>query len=93
MLEVFGVDISARMLIYLFLCFAFFVGIILMVSQEAFGAFHKALQKEYGIKRRLAPKLEDTEFDIIDQVLMKYRVFAGMLICLTSFFLLLLYKI
>ena len=93
MLRVFGLDLSTKVLVDLMLSFSFFVGIVLMVSSEAFGAFHKALQKEYGLKRRLAPKLEDTKFDIIDQVLMKYRVFAGMLICLTSFFLLLLYKI
>ena len=52
----------------------------------------RALQKEYGLKRRLAPKLEDAHINFIDRVLMKYRVLAGMTICLASFFLLLLYK-
>ena len=92
MLEVFGWDISGKLLFNLMLSFAFFVGIILMVSREAFSAFHKALQKEYGLKRKLAPKLEDPQFDIIDKILMKYRVMAGMLICITTFFLLLLYR-
>ena len=92
MLEVFGLDVSAKILIYIMISFSFFVGIILMVSQEAFSAFHKSLQKEYGLKRRLSPKIENTYIDFIDRVLMKYRVLAGMLISLTAFFLLLMYK-
>ena len=92
MFELFGLDISAKVLVDLFLSFSFFVGIVLMVSREAFGAFHQALQKEYGLKRRLAPKIEDKRFDLVDKILMKYRVFAGMLICVTTFFLLLLYR-
>lgn len=91
MFEVLGLDVSAKVLFNLMLSFSFFVGLILMVSQEAFSAFHKALQKEYGLKRKLAPMLENTRFDFIDRVLMKYRVFAGMAICITSFFLLLVY--
>ena len=92
MLEVFGLDVSARVLVDLMLSFSFFVGLILVVSREAFGAFHKALQKEYGLKRRLAPKLEDSGSDIIDKILMKYRVFAGLIISITAFFLLLAYR-
>ena len=90
MFEVFGLDISAKILEDLMLSFSFFVGIVLMVSREAFGAFHKALQKEYGLKRRLSPKLENTRSDIIDKILIKYRVFAGVVISITAFFLLLL---
>ena len=92
MLEVFGLDISAHVLFNLMLSFAFFVGLILMVSREAFGAFHQALQKEYGLKRRLAPKIENHSSDIIDKILIKYRVFAGMVICIIAFFLLLAFR-
>ncbi len=92
MLDIFGYDVSVTFLVYLMLSFAFFVGVLLMVSQEAFIHFSNALQKEFGVKRRLFPKIEDTYFDIIDRVLIKYRILAGLVIAIVSFALLLFYK-
>ncbi len=92
MVEIFSLDISLKFLFKLMLSLAFFVGILLMVSQEAMQVFHKNLQKEFGLKRRIAPKLEDDASDIVDRVLIKYRVLAGLLIAMCSFFLLLIYK-
>ncbi len=92
MLEVLGLDISAKFLVFLMLSFSFFVGIILLVSSDAFRSFNQALQKEYGLKRRIAPQLEDARVDFVDRVLIKYRLMAGLLICIAAFFLLLLYK-
>ena len=92
MLEIMGLDISAKFLIFLMLSLAFFVGLLLLVSHEAFAVFHSKLQQEFGLKRRIAPKLEDTQVDVVDKVLLQYRFLAGLLICLAAFFLLLLYK-
>ena len=49
MIEIVGLDISARMFFYIMVSFSFFVGVFLMASPEAFKAMDKALQKEYGI--------------------------------------------
>ena len=72
--------------------FAFFVGIVLMVSPEAFEALNRALQKEYGLKTRLVPKLENTSIDVIDKALIKNRIIAGLIIAVCSFVLLLINK-
>ena len=92
MLEVLGLDVSISMIIYLMLSFSFTIGIILMVSQESFMELNKALQREYGVKRRLIPGVEDTQNYFIDRVILKYRVFSGLLITVTAYFLLLIYK-
>ena len=84
--------ISFRIVFYIMISFAFFVGILLMVSQEAFDSFNRDLQKEYGIKRRLFPKIEDSNFNFIDYLLLKNRLIAGLLITVISFVLLLIYK-
>ena len=93
MIELFGLDVSLQFLVYLMLSFSFFIGIILLVSPNAFDALNTALQKEYGIKRRLAPKVEDSRIDFVDRILLKYRTLAGLLIALSAFALLILYKI
>ncbi len=93
MFEVLGLDISGKIIFFLMLSFSFFVGILLMVSREGFDAFNKALQKEYGLRKRIAPQIEDTHVDVVDKILTRYRFMAGMLICLASFFLLLIYKL
>ena len=92
MLDTLGLDISAKFLIFLMLSLAFFVGLLLLVSHEAFQSFHNKLQQEFGLKRRIAPKLENTQVDIVDKVLLKYRFLAGLMICMAAFFLLLIYK-
>ena len=92
MIEIFGLDLSVNFIVYLMLSFAFFVGILLMVSQEAFVQFNNSLEREYGMKRRIIPKMEDTCFDFIDKVLIRYRVLAGLIISVCSFALLLAYK-
>jgi hypothetical protein len=92
MLDLLGLGVSARFLFQLLLGISFFIGIMLIVSGEAYGILHKELQKEYGIKKRLAPKIENTEIDLIDRILIKYRFKAGLFIAITSFFLLLIYK-
>lgn len=92
MFDIFGLNVSSQIFFRLMVAFAFFIGIILMVSPEAFEAFNRALQKEYGLKARIFPKLENTAIDIIDKVIMKNRVLAGFSIALISFFLLLIHN-
>jgi len=73
--------------------FGFFVGIVLMVSPEAFDALNKALSKEYGIKTRLIPKIELTAIHLLDKIITKKRIYgiaAGFLISTISFVLLLI---
>ncbi|MDP2654370.1 MAG: hypothetical protein Q8Q08_10110 [Candidatus Omnitrophota bacterium] len=92
MLEDFGLSESLKVIVYLMISFSFFVGIMLVVSQEAFVHFDKALQREYGIRKRFLPKLEETQFKFVDWVLLKYRTLSGLLIAVIAFMLLLTYK-
>ena len=92
MLELMGVHESKRMIIFIMLSFSFFVGILLTVSREAYLFFNKALQKKYGIRRTFITFIEDTEFDHIDRFILKYRVRAGLIISISAFILLLIYK-
>ena len=80
------------MFFHIMISFAFFVGVVLMVSPEAFEALNRALQKEYGLKTRLLPKIENTTINIIDKAVIKNRVFAGLSISVVSFVLLLIHK-
>ena len=92
MYKLLGLDESLRFFVYLMLSFSFFVGILLIVSQEAFVHFNKALQKEIGLRKRIIPQLENKEIQFIDLVILKYRLFCGILISVSAFLLLLIYK-
>ena len=92
MVAILGLTESMRFLVFLMLSFSFFIGIVLMVSHEAFAHLNQAFQKEYGLKKRLLPKLENIRVSFIDWIVLKYRFIAGLLISVLSFLLLLLYK-
>ncbi len=77
---------------YIMISFSFFVGILLLVAPEAYEHFNRALQKEYGLKVRLVPQMEDRFFSFIDKTIIKYRLAAGMVISVSAFVLLLLYR-
>ena len=83
---------TMNVVIFLLLSLSFFIGILLIISRESFISLNKALQQEYGIKRRLAPVVEDAYIDVVDSFLTKHRVWAGLLIAISAFVLLLLYK-
>ncbi len=87
-----GLDVSAEMFFYIMISFAFFIGIILTVAPDAFEALNRAFQREYGVRTRLLPKLEDTYIDVIDRAISKNRVLAGVIISVSAFILLLIYK-
>jgi len=93
MLELLGVSESIEFVAYIMLSLAFFVGIMLTISQEAFEHFNAALQKEYGIRKKLMPKLENTKTNFVDWIVLKYRFFFGILITVAAFVLLLMYKL
>ena len=63
-----------------------------MASPEAFKAIDKALKKEYGMKTRLVPHIENSHFDAFDRFILKNRGAAGFVIALFSFLLLLINK-
>ena len=92
MINIFNLGGSMNMVISLLLSLSFFIGILLIISHESFISLNKALQQEYGIKRRLAPAVEDTYIDIVDSFLTTHRVWAGLIIAISAFILLLLYK-
>ncbi len=92
MLESLGIILSANMVFYIMVSFGFVVGIILMVSPEAFESLNKALQKEYGFKTQLLPKLESTVFNVIDKTVLKNQMVAGIMISVTAFALLMIYR-
>ena len=83
---------SVKMMVYLLLSLSFFIGILLMISQESFSALHKVLQEEYGIKKKLVPMMEDVYIDVVDKFLVRNRLWAGLFIAIASFTLLLINK-
>jgi len=90
--DFYGFGVSAAMFFKIMVSFGFFIGITLMISPEAFEALHKKLQKEYGLKIRLIPRIEDKYVDVIDRAIVKNRIIAGLIIAITSFILLLIYN-
>lgn len=90
--QLLGLDVSAKMFFYIMISFSFFVGIILTIAPEAFESLNRTLQKEYGLKKKFFPKLEDTKVDVVDRALSRNRVLTGVIISVTSFILLMLYK-
>ena len=92
MFDIFGLEISTRLIFQILVSLAFLGGIILMISGEAFQTLHRAFQKEFGLRKRLIPKIENTSFDIVDRILMKNRFAAGLIITVVSFVLLLVNK-
>ena len=83
---------SFNMIFYILVSFGFLVGIILMVAPNAYESLNEALQKEYGIKKRFIPKIEDTKFEVVDGIFKKNTVIAGMILSIVSFTILLIYK-
>lgn len=92
MVEIFEFNVCAKIIFTLMVSLSFFIGIILLVAPEAYQALNKSLQKEYGLKVRLLPKIENSANFSIDQTVVKYRVFTGLLIAVTSFLLLIIFR-
>jgi len=91
-LELYGV---VELIFYILVSFGFSIGLILMVSPEAFDIFNKALSKEYGIKTRLVPRVELKVIHILDKIITKNRargMALGFIIASLSFVLLLVYR-
>lgn len=83
---------STNMFFYIMVSMGFFFGIILMIAPEAYHQINNALQKEYGLKVRLLPKLEDRNVDFVDRIMIKYRKATGLMISISAFVLLLFNK-
>jgi hypothetical protein len=88
-----GIDLMqlSNLIFYFMISLGFFVGIVLMAAPEVYAPLNKALQKEYGLKTRLAPQIEAPN-DIIDKVIQKNMVFAGVLISTSAFMLMIVFK-
>ena len=84
---------SAEFFFYIMTSFAFFVGIMLIVSYRSFESFNASLQKEFGLKKRVAPKIEDTSNAFIDWIVSRYPLISGILISVIAFILLLVFKV
>ena len=92
MLQVYGLDISVSMIYHLLVSMGFVIGIILMVAPEAFDKINEALNKEYGLKYRIIPSIEDAKSEHIDKLARKYSVIVGMVISVVAFVLILIFK-
>ncbi len=75
------------------LSFAFFVGIMLVVSQDAVQILNRDLQRELGLKKRLVSKIEDRHFTFIDRAIFRFRYCSGLSIAITAFLLLLMFTL
>ena len=91
MADLISVAVASKTFFHIMISFAFFIGIILAVAPGAFDSLNQAMQKEYGIKKRIAPQLEDPSFDT-DKYIMRVRVIVGPTIAIVSFLLLLFAK-
>jgi len=91
MIDMVDIGETANMVFYIMISFGFFVGIILMVAPEVYHPLNKALQREYGLKIRLMPKIEESA-ETLDMVLNKHRVIAGMCISISAFMLMMIYR-
>lgn len=92
MSRILGLNESVNLVFYLLVSIGFVVGIILMVAPKAFESLNKSLQKEYGLKKRILPQLEDASIEVVDKMVKKNTVIYGMVISTISFILLLIYK-
>ncbi len=87
-----GIRISIDMVFYILVSFAFFSGILLMVSPEAFRLFDKSLRQEYGVKKRIIPYVENKTVYAFDEFLIKHGVISGMFLSISAFVLLLIFR-
>ena len=92
MASLFGLNEPLNLIFYMLVSIGFVVGIILMVAPKAFTSLHKALQKEYGITKRILPQLENASIEVVDKTVKKNTVVYGMVISIVSFILLLIFK-
>lgn len=86
---------AVELIFYILVSLGFFVGIVLMVSPEAFDELNKALSKEYGIKTRLLPRIELKAIHVLDKVITKNRMHGmvvGFIISVVAFVLILTYR-
>ncbi len=77
-----------RLFMQIMVSFAFFMGIILLVSPEAFNMLNQTLSREYGLKKRIIPQLEDKKIDALDRFILQNRILSGAFISVSSFLLL-----
>ncbi len=95
MFTIFDLVEIIKLVLRFLISFSFFIGIVLIVSPEAFDALNKALSKEYGIKTRFIPRMELKAIHILDKIITNnraYGIIAGILIAVISFVLLLINK-
>ena len=89
MLEQLGIVAAGEFLWDLMLSLSFFIGIFLVVSREAVECLNRDFQKELGWRKYVITQLEGKKFMFIDIFILKYPVWIGLVIAVTSFMLLL----
>jgi len=92
MLDFFILKLTTQKIFNIMVSFSFFIGIILIISPKAFYTLNKTFQREYGIRKRVLRKLEDVKIDVIDKMVIKNRIIAGLIISVVSFVLLLVHR-
>ena len=64
---IYGYGEYFKIIFYILVSMAFVTGVILMVSPNTFEALNKVLRKEFGLRKKFFPKLEDEKIEVIDQ--------------------------
>lgn len=84
-----GLFTAGSFLWELMLSFTFFIGIFLVVSREAVECLNRDFQRELGWRKYVITQIETKKFMFIDAFILKYPIWVGLLIAITSFVLLL----
>lgn len=92
LLEELGLFDAGSFLWELMLSFTFFIGIFLIVSREAVECLNRDFQREFGWRKYIITQIETKKFVFIDAFILKYPIWIGLIITITSFVLLLMQR-
>lgn len=91
MFTAFDLIVFLQLVVRVFVSLSFAIGVILVISPEAFDMLSKALSKEYGLKTRFIPKVELKIIHLLDKIIARHRIYgilAGAVIAILSLILL-----
>lgn len=93
MFTAFDLVVFLQLTVRVFVSLSFAIGVVLMISPEAFDMLSKSLSKEYGFKTRFIPKFELRIIHLLDKIITRHRIYgilAGAAIAGVSFILLII---
>jgi hypothetical protein len=90
MSDPYGLMLSVKVIFKILVTFGFLVGTLMSSSLENFQKFRQIVEQEYGIKKKIIPKIETKCSDVVDRIVLRNRVIFGVIISAASFLLLLI---